>query len=279
MSSFGNMLEQFRNARPGMTKKELADRAGVSAGYVTNLIRGEKRAPSEEVINKLVVALELDDEERAQLLRAAREATETTDADPSVTSPRKPKATQSLGGIVDISKELSYRIFEEWIYNAEESVRIQETWLAANPTLFKDALEEASKKGVIIQVLLINPHSAAARQRSVDLWLPRKVTLDAPEAELVPKMVKANLWEFKLLRNRGIAVEVKLYDALPNFATYACDDHAFVGFYTHGYQSDVALQLHIEGVDTPFGGMIKDEFEMLWNVGEAVNWEDTTLVG
>jgi WD40 repeat protein/transcriptional regulator with XRE-family HTH domain len=69
-SHFGTLLDELRTTR-GISKKDLADRARLSPGYISLLTRGERTAPSEETVAELARALELDIHDTARLFEAA----------------------------------------------------------------------------------------------------------------------------------------------------------------------------------------------------------------
>src|SRR2546425_13046196 len=66
MPSFMELLEELRNAR-GISKKDMAIRAGLSPGYISLLTLGTRQTPSEDVVRALAEALELDVKERIEL--------------------------------------------------------------------------------------------------------------------------------------------------------------------------------------------------------------------
>ncbi len=70
MTSFSEVLEELRRSRQ-MSKKDLAHRAGLTPSYISQLTLGERTTPSEEVVNSLSVALNLDRESRLNLLKVA----------------------------------------------------------------------------------------------------------------------------------------------------------------------------------------------------------------
>jgi WD40 repeat protein/transcriptional regulator with XRE-family HTH domain len=70
MNDFTRLLDKLREERQ-ISQKELASRAGLSAGYISLLTRGERRAPSIETVKALADALNLDSENRTLLLKAA----------------------------------------------------------------------------------------------------------------------------------------------------------------------------------------------------------------
>lgn len=63
---FGPMLRAARK-RVGLGVRETARRAGLSAGYLVNLERGD-RSPSRSVAQRLADTLDMDEAERAALL-------------------------------------------------------------------------------------------------------------------------------------------------------------------------------------------------------------------
>src|SRR5581483_6824718 len=67
MTRFSELLEEFRKVRQ-MNKKDLAQRAGLTPSYVSQLTRGERTTPSEAVVHAIASALNLDRESRLQLL-------------------------------------------------------------------------------------------------------------------------------------------------------------------------------------------------------------------
>jgi transcriptional regulator with XRE-family HTH domain len=68
-------LPDFGRRRvPGLRREELATLAGVSADYYVRLEQGRERHPSEQVIEALARALQLDDDATAHLHELARPA-------------------------------------------------------------------------------------------------------------------------------------------------------------------------------------------------------------
>src|SRR5262249_18623346 len=194
--------------------------------------------------------LKLDERQKEMLMRAARSADRTSSPD--------------LGGIVEVHGARLIKTFDKWLGEATQRVRIIETWIGGGPIgMFAKGFPEVIKKQIPVQVLLIDYESASARQRGLDLGLTNE--------ETVPKSVLENLWEFDTLRNE-LPIEVKLYDNLPSFTLYQCDDRAFVSFFTHGFISDTSPQLEIEGQDTLMGKMIDQEFDELWKIAKWVDW-------
>jgi predicted ATPase/DNA-binding XRE family transcriptional regulator len=68
-SSFGELLRRSRE-RSSLSQQELAERAGLTVNGVSQLERGVRIRPYPHTVRALADALELDDDERAQLLAA-----------------------------------------------------------------------------------------------------------------------------------------------------------------------------------------------------------------
>ena len=66
MSPLSKMLQELRNRR-GMRQKELAHLVGYEQSYLSALEIGTKGPPTGEFIDKLTKALNLDEEEQAEL--------------------------------------------------------------------------------------------------------------------------------------------------------------------------------------------------------------------
>ena len=58
---FGETLQQLMGDR-GVTYRALADRTGLSAGYLNHLVHGNRPVPSNDVIESLARALDVDAE-------------------------------------------------------------------------------------------------------------------------------------------------------------------------------------------------------------------------
>lgn len=70
MNSFSEFLEELRKVQR-ISKRELANKAGLTPGYISHLTRGDRSAPSKETLEALAEALELNDEVRTQFFQKA----------------------------------------------------------------------------------------------------------------------------------------------------------------------------------------------------------------
>ena len=82
---FGELLRALR-LHAGLTQRELADRAGLSAGAIRDLEQGRTRSPKRDSIEAIAAALKLSDQDAGKLHTAAkahRTATDSISAGPS----------------------------------------------------------------------------------------------------------------------------------------------------------------------------------------------------
>jgi len=70
MAEFGTLLRGHRE-RSGRSGKSVAAAAGIDAGYLSRLERGEREPPRRATVEALADALELSTDARAELLVAA----------------------------------------------------------------------------------------------------------------------------------------------------------------------------------------------------------------
>ena len=81
-ATFAHLLQRYRRAA-GLTQEELAERAHLSVGGISNLERGVRRLAQRDTVALLAEALALPAAERAALEAAARGRGESASADPT----------------------------------------------------------------------------------------------------------------------------------------------------------------------------------------------------
>lgn len=104
---------------PGLRRSEVADLAGVSVEYYSQLERGNLRGVSESVLDALARALRLDEAERAHLVDLARAA------GPATRARRRPRAQQVRPSVARILNGMT--TVPAFVHNGRLDV------LAANP--------------------------------------------------------------------------------------------------------------------------------------------------
>jgi predicted ATPase/DNA-binding XRE family transcriptional regulator len=106
-SSFGDLLRTQRIAS-GLTQAELAARAGLSVRGLSDLERGVRTRPQRETVQRLLTALNVSPQERAALLRAARDLPPAAAATRTVSAAAMPhRAPLPAGSLVGRAAELA----------------------------------------------------------------------------------------------------------------------------------------------------------------------------
>lgn len=147
------------------------------------------------------------------------------------------------------------------VADSRKIVRILETWIPLlNIELrrkeFLRAVTGALKSGAKIEILLLNPDSRAAEQRTDEL-----------QGENAHKAIMENLYYLHRYRTDSTiekTLSVRIYSGLPPVQLYQWDDKAFISFFPLGKHSEQSPQLETSIV-TPWGDFVKRKFEELWN--------------
>ncbi len=275
MTACGDLLKTFI-AESGKLPKAIAAQAGITSPYLILLQQGQRK-PSDEVVLALAKALDLDPYQTKRLQEAAQ-------LDRSTQRQPRPK---HLNGIVRVHPALPEETFGEWVCTATKRVWILQTWVA-RAVRYKDALltaatNHAADPDFTMRVLLLNPRTAVAEQRSKDILMSSLGQIDTEEIkDYAGRQIQASLDDFHMLHRiiqhkvyAGTSIEkevleIRTHACLPSFSLYLCDDHALIGFYLHGDISPAGPQLEVDfsvGREaSPLIAMIEDEFETLWSV-------------
>ena len=167
-------LPDFGRRRvPGLRREELATLAGVSADYYVRLEQGRERHPSEQVIDALARALQLDDDATAHLHELARPA------------PRRRRAARRTERV---RPEL-LRLMEAWTHTPAMVTGRHLDVLAANS--LATALHGGFSRGTnLVRSLFLDP---AARERYPDWDEVTKDTVAALRASVGPDLDDSHL--------------------------------------------------------------------------------------
>ncbi len=275
MTACGDLLQTLIGAS-GKPPKAIAAQAGITTPYLILLQQGQ-RTPSDAVVRALSQALELDPQQTKRLQEAAQLDRSTG---------RQPRPKQ-IGGIVRVHSGLPEETFAEWVRTATQRVWILQTWVA-RAVRYKDALLTAARNHAAdpeftVRILLLDPHSGVAEQRSQDIFISSVGQLDTDEIKrYAARQIQTSLDDFRMLDQiiqhqvrAGTQVEqafmdIRTHACLPSFSLYLCDNRALVGFYLHGDISPAGPQLEVDLSDgreaSPLSDMIHEEFETLWRV-------------
>jgi transcriptional regulator with XRE-family HTH domain len=162
-------LPDFGRRRvPGLRREELATLAGVSADYYVRLEQGRERHPSEQVIEALARALQLDDDATAHLHELARPA------------PRRRRAARRT----ERTRPELLRLMEAWPQTPAMVTGRHLDVLAANSMAL--ALHGGFASGNnLVRSLFLDP---AARERFPDWDAVAKDTVAALRASVGPDL-------------------------------------------------------------------------------------------
>ena len=139
---------------PGLRREEVAMLAGVSVDYYTRLERGRVAGASEEVLEALASALQLDDAERRHLFDLARSASPTgrarrrrSRADGSTLRPRMQWILDSMSAPALVEDSLSTYVASNLMGRALYS------------PLFIDPMPQASQNANMARFMFLDPRS------------------------------------------------------------------------------------------------------------------------
>jgi hypothetical protein len=263
-------------ATSGKPPKAIAAAAGITTPYLILLQQGQ-RTPSEAVVRALAHALALDPHQTQQLQQAAQLDRSTQ---------RQPRRKHT-NGIVQVHPALPEDTVAAWMRSATHRIWILQTWVA-RAVRYKEALltaatNPAADPSLTVRILLLDPHTEIAEQRSKDILLSSLGPID-PDAikDYAPRQIQASLDDFhmlhRIIHQQGRAgtqgeqalMEIRTHACLPSFSLYLCDDRALLGFYLHGDISAAGPQLEVDlsvGREaSPLIAMLYGEFETLWTV-------------
>lgn len=172
-------------------------------------------------------------------------------------------------GITSIDETLDVAVLKARIAESKQRVFILENWICQNLNELEDALYQAVSNSASLKILLLDPDSVFAKQRSFDL---------DHEEHHVPHLIRGNIASLKLLHKKLHMenLEVRLHNSLPSLQMFICDDEALVGFFMHRVDSQYNPQLHVSIKDnmrkhTTIGKRIENEFEVIWRNATPVS--------
>ena len=171
-------------------------------------------------------------------------------------------------GIIDIYKRISDSDISEQM-SASSRIRILQTWFNEPrdyEQIFKGML---NKPDYDIKILLLDPESEFAKQRSKDL---------KHSEEVVPsqiRLVKDSITQIKTVYNLD-KLEIRYYKSLPSLPIYICDDVAYFGVFPHSRWADtepwfkVGMRKKVGQGFTRFGEFLEEEFEKVWEISHKI---------
>lgn len=161
---------------------------------------------------------------------------------------------------------LDYARYVNRVAGATSAVRIMDTFsnLLDSPHTpdFFNAVKLALERQAIVQILLLDPDSLAARQRAHEL--------DDPD---VYREIMRNLRALYDFRDTIQPISqrhnfnVRIYTTSPSITVYRWDEKALVSFFPVGKISSEGAQLEIT-IGSPLGKFANERFNSLWEVSK-----------
>lgn len=167
-------------------------------------------------------------------------------------------------GVVEVNPRLDYDMLKNRIARSKDRVYLSDNWLfLQNMNDFGEAFHQTALHKIPVRILLINPESLAAKQRSQDLYKNETHVLP-----LSKNTIEAFQRFYKKFQMENL--ELKYHSLLPSAQIFLCDNQAIVGFYFHGVDSQYCAQLEVlikneNGEYTYLGKQIEAEFDIMWD--------------
>jgi hypothetical protein len=158
-------------------------------------------------------------------------------------------------------------VFVNRLRRARRNIRVLVIW-SSLLYMFSEPMKYAMLNGTNVQLLLLNPDSLSARQRSKDLQKEENYT-----AKRIWENVGVIKQQILDLKSEGInpnQVELKFYDATPSRTIYIADESAFVGTHPPRIMSIHSHHTEVFGEDTDLYRSLEKHFNDLWEVGIEV---------
>jgi len=168
-------------------------------------------------------------------------------------------------GIREIHESMPQAKIIKLISQATKNVRILQTWIP-DLQVFEMALVNAVNNGAKIQILILDPNSDFAKQRSLDLGYK--------DAKIGGKNVQTNIADLeRIIKKSNISnnIELRLYNVLPSLHIYSSDDISLIGFFWHGVPSKLGYGFEVNGREYGFGYRLHQEFEQVWNLSKKID--------
>ena len=153
--------------------------------------------------------------------------------------------------------------FTKHIADANKGVDILDTWTRLLDGHIRDrffaAVREALQGRVVIRILLLDPESKAAEQRTEEIGHHA----DVPRA-IMETLLQLDRFRQNLSSGLNDGFEVRIYSASPSVQLYRWDDRAFFSFFPIGRQAAETPKLEAQAL-TPWGQFVQRRFEELWD--------------
>jgi hypothetical protein len=163
---------------------------------------------------------------------------------------------------------LDYPSFCEKVAQTSDVVEVLDTfsYLFSGRTCerFAEAARAAVSRGATVRIMLLDPDSPAALQRSHEL------SADVRQ-EVMRNLRDLKRLEARLPDERRGQMQVRLYSAAPSIQLYRSGERIMVSFYPVNQLSGEGQQLEV-GITSPLASFVRERFAELWsNSSRSIN--------
>jgi hypothetical protein len=174
-------------------------------------------------------------------------------------------------GIISSHDKLPVADFIEDIKAAKRRLWFLNTWID-NYNSLEEAVREAVRKNVPVDILILHPQSTYAAARGRELGLEKHDDY----ARLQIQSNLSNLYKLSTEFSHPKSIRIKLYDSPSVLALYGADDIAYMGFFWRRKNSHQGphLKLKTHGEGYYFGHNAKMHFEAIWSNAPLLDFTD-----
>jgi hypothetical protein len=162
---------------------------------------------------------------------------------------------------------LDYPSFCEKVAQTSDVVEVLDTfsYLFSGRTCerFAEAARAAVSRGATVRIMLLDPDSPAALQRSHELSADVRL-------EVMRNLRDLKHLEARLPRDRLGQMQVRVYSAAPSIQLYRSGERIMVSFYPVDQLSGEGQQLEVR-ITSPLGSFVSERFAELWSKSRSFN--------
>jgi len=168
-----------------------------------------------------------------------------------------------------IHSEFPHQAFLDGVTTANRMVRIMGAWpyVMDHPwrRRFLVELRQAVERGVRVQILILDPESKAAEQRTRDLD-------NQFDVAVVIGDVLQTLWELaQQLPERTVGqLAVRVYSSLPPARMYRWDSRAVSSFFPKGNWVGSDIKHYETSMNSRLAQFVDEQFDLLWRDAETI---------
>lgn len=162
---------------------------------------------------------------------------------------------------------LDYPSFCDKVAQTSDIVEVLDTFSylvsGRNSERFAEAARSAVNRGATVRVMLLDPDSLAAQQRSHEL------SADVRH-EVMRNLRDLRQLAAQLPQERRGQLQVRVYAAAPSIQLYRSGERMMVSFYPVNRLSGEGQQLEVR-VTTPLGSFVSERFAELWSNSRSID--------